>query len=211
MSEKQSYHHGDLRTALIDAATEVIENQGPKALTIRAVAKLAGVSHGAPYRHFADKDALVLAVVERGFTLLEQTMERARDGAGEGAMEQFAASGQAYFQFARDYPAYYRVMFSGDLLSGSGDETFGHTSAGAFLDIKGFLRECQAMGVIRKEDELLQSIAIVSTIHGFVSLLNDNRIGHLIEGQYSVEEVWEYLIKAVFEGLGERPDGSGGE
>lgn len=202
--QKKSYHHGDLRTALIDAATAVIEEQGPKALTIRAVANLAGVSHGAPYRHFSDKDALLLAVVERGFTLLEEAMSRATEQAGEGPMDQFSASGKAYFQFARMYPAYYRVMFSGDLLSGSGNEAMGHTSAGAFLDIGSYLQECQRLGVIRKEDEVLQSIAIVSTIHGFVSLLNDNRINHLLEGKYSDNEVWDYLVGVIFKGIGEQ-------
>lgn len=201
--QKKTYHHGDLRTALIDAATEVIEESGPKALTIRAVANRAGVSHGAPYRHFSDKDALLLAVVERGFVLLEEAMSAATGNTDGSALEQFQASGRAYFTFARKYPAYYRVMFSGDLLSGKGNEALGHTSAGAFLDIGGYLRECQQLGVVRKDDEVLQSIAIISTIHGFVSLLNDNRINHMIDGKYSDSEVWDYLVGAIFRGIGE--------
>lgn len=203
--KKKTYHHGDLRTALIDAATEVIEESGPKALTIRAVANIAGVSHGAPYRHFSDKDALLVAVVERGFTLLEQAMSAATGNTDGSAMEQFQASGRAYFEFARMYPAYYRVMFSGDLLSGKGNETLGHTSEGAFLDIGGYLRECQRLGVVKKDDEVLQAIALVSTIHGFVSLLNDNRISHLLEGKYSDSEVWDYLVGTIFTGIAEQP------
>lgn len=202
--QRQSYHHGDLRTALIDAATEVIGEQGPKSLTIRAVANRAGVSHGAPYRHFSDKDALLLAVVERGFALMETAMAEAREAAGSDPLGQFAASGQAYFTFARKYPAYYRVMFSGDLLSGNGNETLGHTSAGAFLDIGGYLKEGQGLGFIKKGDELLQSIAIISAIHGFVSLLNDNRITHLLEGKYSDTEAWDYLLSVIFQGIGEQ-------
>lgn len=201
-TDKTNYHHGDLRTALIDAATDTIEELGPSGLTIREVAKRAGVSHAAPYRHFASKDELILAVVERGFGLLQDTMQQAREGAGEGALEQFAASGEAYFSFARRYPTYYRVMFSGDLLSGTGDETLGHTSTSAFVDIQGYLRDCQGLGLVRKDDELLQSIAIISSIHGFVSLVNDNRIGMLVKDKYSIEEVREFLLKTIFDGLG---------
>jgi AcrR family transcriptional regulator len=201
-TDKTNYHHGDLRAALIDAATDTIEELGPPGLTIREVAKRAGVSHAAPYRHFAGKDELILAVVERGFALLQDTMKQARDSAGEGAVEQFAASGEAYFSFARQYPTYYRVMFSGDLLSGTGDETLRHTSTSAFLDIKSYLRDCQDLELVRKDDELLQAIAIISSIHGFVSLVNDNRIGMLVEDKYSIEEVREFLIKSIFEGIG---------
>ena len=64
---KEKYHHGDLRAALLEAALAVISEIGPQGLSIREVARRAGVSHAAPYRHFADRDELILAVVEQGF------------------------------------------------------------------------------------------------------------------------------------------------
>lgn len=201
--KKDNYHHGDLRTALIDAASELIVDSGPKALTIRAVAKQVGVSHGAPYRHFNDKDDLLVAVVERGFELLEEAMSNAKGAASDSPLDQFAASGEAYFSFARSYPAYYRAMFSGDLLSGRNETVLQHTSAGAFLNIEGYLLQCQEMGVVKKDDKMLQSIAIISMIHGFVSLLNDNRLNHLLEGKYSDKEAWDFLVGSVFQGIGE--------
>ena len=75
---KESYHHGDLRTALLDAALDIIADTGPRGLSIREVARRAGVSHAAPYRHFNDKDDLIVAVVERGFDLLQETMQTQR-------------------------------------------------------------------------------------------------------------------------------------
>ena len=74
-ANKTTYHHGDLRSALLDAALTVINEAGSSQLTIREVARRAGVSHTAPYRHFADKDELIVAVVEQGFELLQQTMQ----------------------------------------------------------------------------------------------------------------------------------------
>ena len=200
--EKISYHHGALREALIEAALATIEDTGPRGLTIREVARRAGVSHAAPYRHFSDKDELILAVVERGFELLERETERARNAAGEEPLAQFAASGEAYLDFAMRYPAYYRVMFSGDLLNSKGDETLQHTSNLAFDRMVEDIRIAQALGVVREGDPVLQAMAIVSTVHGFISLSNDNRLAYLSEEGYQQRQIRDFVIGAIFEGLG---------
>ncbi len=197
---RKGYHHGDLRSALIDAALETIEELPPKRLTIREVAHRAGVSHAAPYRHFKDKNELIITVVERGFELLAETMEQ--EAAGEDALERFAASGRAYFEFGLKYPAYYRVMFSGDLLNPDGGESLQHTSSAAFEQMKDTLSNCQELGIIPKGDPVLQAVWIVSTVHGFISLVNDNRIGHLAGDRYTAEEVQSYMMSAIYAGLG---------
>ena len=201
---KLAYHHGDLRTALIDSALEIIGEIGPQGLTIREVARRAGVSHAAPYRHFDDKDDLILAVVEKGFELLQDTMEEARKNAGEDPLEQFAASGESYFLFALEYPTYYRVMFSGDLLNSTGHESLRHTSTHFFQQMINDIKSCQEMGIVREGDPLLQAISIVSTVHGYVSLANDNRIDHLVGGEYTGREIQDFVMSAIFEGLGAR-------
>jgi AcrR family transcriptional regulator len=142
-TEKAAYHHGDLREALIEAALEIIGEIGPPGLTIREVARRAGVSHAAPYRHFADKDELILAVVERGFEMLDADVRRARAAAGEDPIAQFAASGEAYLGFALGYPTYYQVMFSGDLLNRNGNEALRHTSSAAFGNMIDDIKTCK--------------------------------------------------------------------
>jgi AcrR family transcriptional regulator len=199
---KVAYHHGDLRTALLEAALEIIADSGPQALSIREAARRVGVSHAAPYRHFADKDEMIQAVVEQGFELLHDTMLGAREAAGPDPTAQFAASGQAYIRFAMEFPAYYRVMFSGDLLSSSGQESLKHTSTAAFQQMIADLETCQELGLVRQGDPMLQAIAIVSEVHGFVTLSNDNRISDLVEGRYSMEEVTAFVMQSLFEGLG---------
>ena len=199
---RAAYHQGDLRTALIEAALEIIDEMGPQGLTIRKVAHRAGVSHAAPYRHFPDKDDLILAVVERGFELLDEEMERARAAAGDDPIAQFAASGEAYLDFALNYPAYYRVMFSGDLLASKGNEALRHTSASSFVRMIDDLKMAQDIGLVRQGDPTLQAISIVSTVHGFVSLVNDNRIGHLVGDSYSGQDIQDFVMSAMFEGLG---------
>lgn len=204
--EKSTYHHGDLRTALIDAASDVLRETGPQGMTIREVARRAGVSHAAPYRHFRDKDELAVAVVERGFSLLNEAMQAAREQAGDDPLDQFAASGEAYMQFARQYPAYYRVMFSGELLSSGEKSDMAHTSAEALREIECYVRELQGMGIMREDDEMLLSIALVSTMHGFLSLLNDGRLEPLIKNRFSPQQVQDFVIGAIFQGVGSRDE-----
>ena len=79
----------------------------------------------------------------------------------------------------------------------------GEGAVEALHEIEGYVRACQDIGVIRRDDELLQSIAIASTIHGFLSLLNDGRIEHLLEGRYSIQQVQDFVLGAIFSGVGE--------
>jgi AcrR family transcriptional regulator len=109
-AEARPYHHGDLRRALIDAAQRVLEREGPSALSLRAVAREAGVSPAAPYHHFEDKGALLLAVAKEGFDRLKDALSEAKAGA-EDPRDQLAAIGVAYVQFAVSNPALYRVMY----------------------------------------------------------------------------------------------------
>lgn len=199
---KEKYHHGDLRTALLDAALAVIDEIGPQGLTIREVARRAGVSHAAPYRHFADRDELILAVVEQGFDRLQATMDAEKQAADDNPVSQFAASGMAYLQFAFENPAYYRVMFSGDLLSSQGHVTFQHTSHESLQDLVTDIAACQRLGIVREGDPNTQALTILSTIHGFVSLVNDNRVGHLVDASYTLDSLRDAVLGHLFEGLG---------
>ena len=108
-AESRPYHHGDLRRALVDAARRLLESEGPTALSLRAVAREAGVSPAAPYHHFKDKAELLDAVAQEGWDVLSGLMSEAKNGA-EG-LHQLTALGIAYVCFARDNPALYRVMY----------------------------------------------------------------------------------------------------
>ncbi|MFN9927100.1 MAG: TetR/AcrR family transcriptional regulator [Phenylobacterium sp.] len=108
-AEPRPYHHGDLRRALVEAARRLLEAEGPSALSLRAVAREAGVSPAAPYHHFKDKAELLDAVAQEGWDILGVQMAAAKR-ATEG-LEQLTALGIAYVLFAREHPALYRVMY----------------------------------------------------------------------------------------------------
>jgi AcrR family transcriptional regulator len=108
-AESRPYHHGDLSRALVDAARRLLESEGPSALSLRAVAREAGVSPAAPYHHFKDKGELLDAVAHEGWMTLDEAMAQARSNAKPE--DTLIELGLAYVCFARDNPALYRVMY----------------------------------------------------------------------------------------------------
>jgi len=111
------YHHGNLRESLLDGAELILAGGGADRLTLREVAKTAGVSHAAPYHHFSSLDELLAAVAQRGFVALAGAMTRASEH--PQAREQLLGICQAYVDFARAHPARFRLMF-GPLLARKG-------------------------------------------------------------------------------------------
>ncbi|MEU9735635.1 TetR/AcrR family transcriptional regulator [Streptomyces sp. NPDC048002] len=105
-----TYHHGDLRAACLRAARELLEEDGSAALSLRAVARRAGVSPAAPYRHYTDRDALVSAVAAEGYRELAQQLAAAHPE--PSTPDGLAAVAVAYVRFALDHPALFRAMFA---------------------------------------------------------------------------------------------------
>jgi AcrR family transcriptional regulator len=109
--QRRGYHHGNLREALIDAALTLIADKGPAGFTIAEAARLAGVSPGAPYRHFRDAEALLAEVALRGFERFGASLAAAWNDGRPDPLRAFEALGRAYLAFARQEPAYYAAMF----------------------------------------------------------------------------------------------------
>ncbi|MFH8283740.1 TetR/AcrR family transcriptional regulator [Streptomyces antibioticus] len=110
MPQNSAYHHGDLRAACLRAARELLEEDGSAGLSLRAVARRAGVSATAPYRHYADREALVSAVAAEGYRELAQDLAAAHPA--PSTPDDLAAVAVAYVRFALDHPALFRAMFA---------------------------------------------------------------------------------------------------
>ncbi|MER5401293.1 TetR/AcrR family transcriptional regulator [Streptomyces sp. NPDC059445] len=110
MSQATAYHHGDLRAACLRAARELLEEDGSAGLSLRAVARRAGVSATAPYRHYADRDALVSAVAAEGYRELAEHLSAAHPA--PSTPDDLAAVAVVYVQFALEHPALFRAMFA---------------------------------------------------------------------------------------------------
>ena len=132
IGERRGYHHGNLREALVAAAVDLISQHGPAGFTVAEAARLAGVSPGAPYRHFRDAEALLAEVALRGFERFAEALSAAWAGGRPEPLRAYEALGRAYLDFARREPAYYAAMFETRIapeahpgLAAAGDRAFG--------------------------------------------------------------------------------------
>jgi AcrR family transcriptional regulator len=195
---KKSYHHGDLRQCLVDAAVSLI-NEGEIAhLSLRGVARKLGVSHNAPYRHFADKEALLSAVAAQGFQTLSCVMQEALKSMAVGDNAQLMGIGIAYVHFALKYPSHYRVMFGNygsntkksTILRESGDQ--------AFMVLVNVIKQGQEAGIFRVGDTWQMAMVAWSLVHGQAMLAIDGKLP--IDGD-AFEEFLQFSAQMLINGL----------
>jgi AcrR family transcriptional regulator len=170
---RRGYHHGDLKAALVESAVEILREQGLEALTLRAVARRAGVSQAAPYRHFADRRALVAAVAEHGFLRLQAAMhETVGTASGRAALKQVAL---AYVKFARENSAEYRVMFGPEVAITDDLPDLRHTARSVLGFVAEGIVQLQRAGAVADGDAWMIAVAIWSMLHGLVMLSLDGQ------------------------------------
>jgi AcrR family transcriptional regulator len=195
---RRTYHHGDLRQALLDAAVELLREKGIEALTLRAVARAAGVSQTAPYRHFKDRRALVAGVAQVGFERMGAAIERAVRR-GEQGLPALRRGLAAYVRFARDHPDEYRVMFGAELASRDDMSELEAAALGAFQFLREGITRLQLRGVVGKGDPVLMAITAWATLHGLVMLSLDGQTA--VTGR-SVGELVEAASDVLLAGIG---------
>jgi AcrR family transcriptional regulator len=204
----EAYHHGDLRRALIDAALELIVERGVDGLTLREAARRAGVTHSAPYRHFADKSVLVAAVRREGFELLHRHMLEAREALAGDPVAQVKASGVAYVRFAIERPAHFRVMFGPKLAEQAArDPELDAASRRAYAVLVDGLAACQAQGLVREGDLQRHAMTAWATVHGMAALLIN---GLIPRKEASVEELARAVTDRLYAGLAPPAAGAAG-
>ncbi|MDP3278130.1 MAG: TetR/AcrR family transcriptional regulator [Deltaproteobacteria bacterium] len=180
---KPSYHHGDLRRALLDAALVLVQEGGLGALSLREAARRAGVSVAAPYHHFADRDALIEALLLEGFALLASEGERALDGAGLQPRERLEALGKSYVRFARTHPAYFRLMFSSiEHCPPSAVEHVKARGGEAFVQLQQAIVALQQSGGAPEGDPSGLVLVAWSLVHGMAALTVDGPLGSEFAG-----------------------------
>lgn len=165
------YHHGDLREALLAAALDSIAAQGTEKLSLRALAREAGVSPTAPYRHFPSKTCLLAALITRGFDRMREALETGRDGAAATAEQRLQAVGLAYIRFALDNPTCYHLMFSTVIVDFSEYEDLKRAADAAYSVVLDVLAEMLAERNPANVS-LTQAGAVAwAAVHGISSLL----------------------------------------
>jgi AcrR family transcriptional regulator len=193
---RQSYHHGDLRRALLDEALATIRADGVEGVTLRDIGARLGVSRTALYRHFADKGALLAAVATEGFRLLRQRLVEAWEDGGRGDAA-FHAMGVAYVRFAIDNPSHYRVMFGGFLERRPPEPELQVEARGAFQALVDAVAALQRTGFLRKDDTVLAARHIWALVHGIAMLAIDG----LLPEPGSADELMRYSFRRLRTGI----------
>jgi AcrR family transcriptional regulator len=199
IGKRASYHHGDLRRALIDAALGLIADAGASSFTLRAVARRAGVSHAAPYRHFADKTALLAAVAEEGFRALGQRLLAMSKRLAAEPLASFQTIGVEYVRFAVEHPAHFRVMFGPDVMDPTAYPTLHAVSQGTLTYLVEAVTAGQRAHTVRPGEARTLALVAWAQVHGLATLLVDHCIP--VSDPEQVTTLAEQAVRVLYEGL----------
>lgn len=148
----RAYHHGNLREAVIAATIALVEEVGAERVTVREAARRAGVSSGAPFRHFPTKTALMTAVAEAGMTRLAEAVDACLARASNDPFVRLAAIGEAYFNWAVANPTHYRVLGDRPTIDFEGSEILSGRSAAIRAEMGRIFAEARGAGLLRDGD-----------------------------------------------------------
>jgi AcrR family transcriptional regulator len=187
---RKSYHHGDLKNSLVSAGITILAKEGVPGLTLRKVARKAGVSHAAPYAHFSDKQALIAAISTEGFRRIYNSMDAAVASYVDDPLRQLIAGAWAYFQFGLNDPDHFKVTFSGVLEKEKDYPAFVEISQQTFGRVVVIVEECQRKGILRAGPPDVLAVSIWAQLHGLVSLLIEGQISHTVLDRHSLKEIF---------------------
>jgi AcrR family transcriptional regulator len=187
MKRERPYHHGNLRLALLAQAEETVRERGVEELSLRELAREIGVSHGAPRRHFADRQALLDALAESGFQRLGAELRAAVEGAAEDFQARLAATARAYIHFATRDAALLELMFAGKHRDPTGSLAL--TAEDAFSVLLELIEQGQAGGVLEPGEPERVGMVLFATIQGIAALVTG--------GMVATDQIGELLADAI--------------
>nr|BFD96167.1 TetR/AcrR family transcriptional regulator [Kitasatospora sp. Xyl93] len=206
-SKRDTYRHGDLRNALIEAALELARQGGPEAVVLRAATRQAGVVPNAAYRHFADRDALLHAVSQAAMARVARTMEAEQDALPPAedpvaaARARFRAVGTGYLRFAQEEPGLFRTAFHvpGDMTHAAADTAAGITGKTPFELLGEALDGLVEHGLLPEDRRPGAEFLAWSAVHGLAALL----IGGPLRGLHPVQahEAGQHVIDMLERGI----------
>lgn len=196
--QKKSYHHGDLLQALIDAALDLVAEKDASEVSLREIARRVGVSHTAPYRHFADKEALLAAVAREGFQRFKQEIEIAMLSASD-PLEQLKRGCATYTSYALKHPARYRIMFGAHGANPEkADAAMVAVAKQTYLPFADAIARGQVAGIFRGGNPEPMARALWALLHGLALLAIG---GHLEEEGGTLESLSDAMLHQFVAGL----------
>lgn len=199
MTTSNTYHHGNLRQALLDIAIDEIRAHGVEKLSLRALARALGVSQTAPYRHFSDKNTLLAELAANAFNDLAASV-LTRINADNDTLKNMVAAGRAYIEFGLNNPEKYRLMFGLGIENRENYEFLATAGNSAFEVFTNLIYQGQQQGVITSESAGLLANACWSSLHGFVLLSIDGLFARR-ELPASLEDMLQHQMEFILRSL----------
>jgi AcrR family transcriptional regulator len=196
---EETYHHGDLRLALVEAALRAVEREGLGELSLRALARSLGVSPRAPYRHFATKEELLAAVAVEGFRV-SAAFTGERVGPTMDPLARLRSTVEAYVLFAAKHPAAFRVMYAPYATVEESAPELVRVRAESHAVMMGMIEAAQESGALRPGDPIELALALWSSMHGLAVLLVEGQLGRY-DRPTQAAKLAQLVTKLVFEGL----------
>jgi len=197
MTRKNQYHHGDLKNALIQAGIEILSREGVNALSLRKVARKAGVSHAAPYAHFADKQALVAAISTEGYKeIYEKVYDAVQRHQGE-PLRQLVEAAWAYVEFALTDPDHFKITLSGVVEKEKDYPAFVEIAQKSFNLVVELVAAGQRAGILREGPPDLVAVSVWGLVHGFALLVLEDQISHTLLDRYTLKEMLIFSLSQI--------------
>jgi AcrR family transcriptional regulator len=205
MREKpKPYHHGDLRNALIQAGLELLAENGADALDLRQVARRVGVSSAAPYRHFADRQALIAAIVEEGYYRLARHIQSALQQASDEAFDQLTAVAKTYVHFAQENPWLMREMFSGLTIEHDTYPDLHQATKAVYHLYVEIIQRGQEHGQVIAGDPRALASVLWSMLHGLAMLTIEHQMRPYTDGPEGIDRIALFSMQILYDGLGRK-------
>ena len=193
----KKYHHGDLKNALIKAGVEILSKEGVSGLSLRKVAKRAGVSHSAPYSHFPDRQSLIAAISTEGFKQLYNELNAVISEHPGNPKRQLQEGAWRYVQFAMNKTDTFKIMFSGVLEKEKDYPAFVEISQKTFRKVVEVVRSCQEANLLPAGPPEVTAVAIWGQVHGIVALMLEGQISHMVLDQYPIREIVFFALDQI--------------
>ena len=198
---QRPYHHGDLRRSLILAGSKMIEEKGLAGLSLREVARAAGVSHTAPYRHFQDKADLLAAIAQVGFEQLTDEAGKAARLHGDDPRKQFVAASVQYILFGVRNPCMAHLLFGGVINMRTAPRALKQSSWAAFQLVETIIDNGKKAGVFIDRDTMELAVTIWSGIHGLAQLISGGYLSRLAATEQQVETLGKMVCRLLLTGI----------
>jgi len=199
LKERDSYHHGDLRAALIDETERMVAANALGQITLIELGRRLGVARSAPYRHFRNKNALLCEVAVRAFARTRDMTRAIRLTPGLSPAERLQALARAFFNFAVDHPDWFRLMYREGLVGAAESPALAAMREADFAELVLLLAEAQEAGQIARGDLETQALFCWAPLHGMASLVVDQ---HLPKELFA--GMLDWTVTGILKGL--RPD-----